>query len=137
MIARTRELETDLGWYYQACTKCASMVNFAGGIIYSDKCKMPRTAVPRQVTFNVFVHGSHYLLFSFLLGSSLIGKVFFFRYKVHLLVIDNSGSTKFFFFDRVVSQVLGRSVHDLLDGMTNVCRLLFWSLFARIGKLER
>lgn len=41
------------------------------------------------------------------------------RFKVHLQVIDNTGSTTFILFDRVVSQVLGRTVHELLDGMAN------------------
>lgn len=35
--------------------------------------------------------------------------------------IDNTGSTTFVLFDRVVSQFLGRSVQDLLDNMPNVC----------------
>ncbi|KAK2423220.1 replication protein A 70 kDa DNA-binding subunit [Trifolium repens] len=39
------------------------------------------------------------------------------RYKVHLQVIDNSGSTTFTLFDRVVSRVLGRSVQNLLATM--------------------
>ncbi|WJX72997.1 hypothetical protein P8452_56824 [Trifolium repens] len=39
------------------------------------------------------------------------------RYKVHLQVIDNSGSTTFTLFDRVVSRVLGRTVQNLLATM--------------------
>ncbi|MCI01814.1 replication protein A1-like protein, partial [Trifolium medium] len=39
------------------------------------------------------------------------------RYKVNLQVIDNSGSTTFTLFDRVVTQMLGRSVQDLLAAM--------------------
>jgi len=49
VLVRTCELETHLGWYYQACTKCASKVTTAAGSLYCDKCKMPRTAIPRQV----------------------------------------------------------------------------------------
>jgi hypothetical protein len=45
----------------------------------------------------------------------------FHRFKVHLQVIDNGGSTTFILFDRVVSQVLGNTVQDLLDAMGNVC----------------
>lgn len=41
------------------------------------------------------------------------------RFKVHLQVIDNGGSTTFILFDRVVSQVLGNTVQDLLDAMGN------------------
>jgi hypothetical protein len=42
------------------------------------------------------------------------------RYKVHLQVIDDTGSITFVMFDRVVSQVLGRTAQDLLDAMNNV-----------------
>ncbi|XP_058784628.1 replication protein A 70 kDa DNA-binding subunit D-like [Vicia villosa] len=49
VLARTCELERDLGWYYQACTKCASKVTTRTGVIYCDKCQQPRTAIPRQV----------------------------------------------------------------------------------------
>ncbi|GAU42516.1 hypothetical protein TSUD_376440 [Trifolium subterraneum] len=42
------------------------------------------------------------------------------RFKVHLQVIDDIGSITFVMFDRVVSQVLGRTAQDLLDTMNNV-----------------
>ncbi|GAU43356.1 hypothetical protein TSUD_283110 [Trifolium subterraneum] len=41
-------------------------------------------------------------------------------FKVHLQVIDDIGSITFVMFDRVVSQVLGRTAQDLLDTMNNV-----------------
>lgn len=41
------------------------------------------------------------------------------RFKVHVQVIDNTGSTVFVLFDRIVSQFLGQNVQDLLDGMGN------------------
>jgi hypothetical protein len=34
--------------------------------------------------------------------------------------MDNTGSITFVMFDRVVSQVLGRTTQDLLDAMNNV-----------------
>ncbi|CAJ2631729.1 unnamed protein product [Trifolium pratense] len=37
----------DAGWFYQICTRCASRINFIAGQLYCDKCKMPRTTVPR------------------------------------------------------------------------------------------
>jgi len=49
----------------------------------------------------------------------------FFRFKIHVQAIDNTGSTTFVLFDRVVSQFLGRSVQDLLDRMPNVCSFLY------------
>ncbi|GAU45375.1 hypothetical protein TSUD_89950 [Trifolium subterraneum] len=88
VLAWTCEFDTDAGWFYQACTKCASRINFVGGQLYCDKCKMPRTAVP--------------------------------RFKVHLQVIDDTGSITFVLFDRVVSQILGRTAQDLLDAMNNM-----------------
>lgn len=85
VLVRTCELETDLGWYYQACSKCASKVITVAGGMYCDRCKKPKNAIP--------------------------------RFKVHVQVIDNTGSTTFTLFDRAVSNVLGRNVQDLLDSM--------------------
>jgi hypothetical protein len=39
---------------------------------------------------------------------------------VHVQVIDNTGSTTFILFDRVVAQSLGRSAQDLLDAVAEV-----------------
>ncbi|PNY17788.1 hypothetical protein L195_g014540, partial [Trifolium pratense] len=41
------------------------------------------------------------------------------RYKVHLQVIDDTGSITFVMFDRVVFQVVGLTAQDLLDSMNN------------------
>ncbi|KAK2397669.1 hypothetical protein QL285_059222 [Trifolium repens] len=87
VLAWTCEFDTDAGWFYQACTKCASRIDFMGGQLYCGKCKMPRTAVP--------------------------------KFRVHLQVIDDTGSITFVMFDRVVFQILGRTAQDLLDGMNN------------------
>ncbi|GAU39680.1 hypothetical protein TSUD_320940 [Trifolium subterraneum] len=87
VLAWAYEFDTDAGWFYQACTRCASRITFIVGQLYCDKCKMPRTAIP--------------------------------RFKVHLQVIDDTGSITFIMFDRVVSQVLGRTAQDLLDTMNN------------------
>ncbi|MCH83941.1 replication protein A1-like protein, partial [Trifolium medium] len=46
VLARACEIDTDSGWFYQACTKCSSRINFIGGQLYCEKCKMPRTAIP-------------------------------------------------------------------------------------------
>jgi hypothetical protein len=43
-----------------------------------------------------------------------------FRFKVHLEVIDNTGSITFILFDRVVYQVVGRTAQDLLDSISDV-----------------
>ncbi|GAU38859.1 hypothetical protein TSUD_154220 [Trifolium subterraneum] len=88
VLAWACEFDTDAGWFYQACTRCASRITFIAGQLYCEKCKMPRTAIP--------------------------------RFKVHLQVIDDTGSITFVMFDRVVSQVLGRTAQDLLDTMNNV-----------------
>ncbi|MCH79270.1 replication factor A protein [Trifolium medium] len=81
------ELDMDAGWFYQACTSCASRITFMGGQLYCGKCKLPRTVVP--------------------------------RFKVHLQVIDNTGSITFVMFDKTITQVIGRTAQDLLDGMNN------------------
>jgi hypothetical protein len=47
VLAWACEIDTDSGWFYQACTKCASRINFMGGQLYCDKSKMLRTDVPR------------------------------------------------------------------------------------------
>ncbi|CAJ2672071.1 unnamed protein product [Trifolium pratense] len=47
VLAWACEFDMEAGWFYQACTKCASRINFVSGQLYCDKCKMPRTAVPR------------------------------------------------------------------------------------------
>jgi len=116
----TCELETDLGWYYQAYTKCASRVITVGGSLYCDKCKMPMTAVPRQLTATIYSYKICFL-FECFLACVLIYVFKYCRFKIHVQVIDNTGSTTFVLFDRVVSQFLGRNVQDLLDGMGNVC----------------
>lgn len=36
-------------------------------------------------------------------------------YKLHVQVMDNTGSTSFILFDRNVSAFVGRSVQDLID----------------------
>ncbi|GAU43970.1 hypothetical protein TSUD_283970 [Trifolium subterraneum] len=88
VLAWACEFDTDAGWFYHACSKCASRINFISGQLYCDKCTMPRTAIP--------------------------------RFKVHLQVIDDTGSITFVLFDRVISQVIGRTAQDLLDAMNNV-----------------
>ncbi|KAK2443692.1 replication protein A 70 kDa DNA-binding subunit [Trifolium repens] len=87
VLAWTCEFDTDLGWFYQACSKCSSRISFVGGQLYCEKCKMPRTALP--------------------------------KYKVHLQVIDDTGSITFVLFDRIVFQIVGMTAQDLLDGMNN------------------
>jgi len=46
------------------------------------------------------------------------------RFKVHVQVIDNTGSTTFTLFDRVVSQFLGRNVQYLIEGMQHVSNFM-------------
>ncbi|WJX95943.1 hypothetical protein P8452_77206 [Trifolium repens] len=87
VLAWTCEFATDAGWFYHACTKCSSRISFMGGQLYCDKCRLPRTAIP--------------------------------KYKVHLEVIDNTGSITFILFDRVVTQVVGRTAQDLLDSIND------------------
>ncbi|KAK2423169.1 replication protein A 70 kDa DNA-binding subunit [Trifolium repens] len=87
VLAVACEIDTDSSWFYQACSRCASRINYIGGQLNCEKCKMPRTAIP--------------------------------RFKVHLQVIDDTGSITFVMFDRIVSQVLGRTAQDLLDAMNN------------------
>jgi hypothetical protein len=43
-----------------------------------------------------------------------------FRFKVHLEVIDNTGSITFILFDRVVTQVVGTTALDLLDSISDM-----------------
>lgn len=43
-----------------------------------------------------------------------------FRFKLHLEVIDNTGSTTFVLYDRVVTQAVGKSAQYFLDAMTEV-----------------
>ncbi|KAK2371204.1 hypothetical protein QL285_084180 [Trifolium repens] len=90
VVEKTAMKETeknDAGWFYQACTKCSSRIGFIGGQLYCQKCRLPRTAIP--------------------------------KFKVHLEVIDNTGSITFILFDRVVSQVVGRTAQDLLDSISD------------------
>jgi len=42
------------------------------------------------------------------------------RFKVHIQVIDNTRSTTFILFDRIVAQGLGRSTQDLVDAIAEV-----------------
>jgi len=42
-----------------------------------------------------------------------------YRYKLHVQVIDSSGSTGFILFDRNVSAFVSRSVQDLIDAQPN------------------
>lgn len=41
--------------------------------------------------------------------------IYFYRFKVHLQVMDNTGSTSFILFDRNVSNYVGKSVQDLIQ----------------------
>jgi hypothetical protein len=52
-----------------------------------------------------------------------------FRFKVHLEVIDNTGSITFILFDRVVSQFVGRSAQDLLDSISDVGFNVFFFVY--------
>jgi hypothetical protein len=55
--------------------------------------------------------------------------IHFFRFKVHIQVIDSTGLTTFVWFDGVASdQVLGRSVHDLLGGVNQLSNCNFVAL---------
>ena len=42
------------------------------------------------------------------------------RYKVHVQVMDATGSTTFILFDRNAQTYVGRSVHDLIDAPSQV-----------------
>lgn len=39
----------------------------------------------------------------------------FCRFKVHVIVMDETGSTTFVLFDKIVTQFIGRTVQDLID----------------------
>lgn len=39
----------------------------------------------------------------------------FCRFKVHVIVMDDTGSTTFVLFDKIVTQFIGRTVQDLID----------------------
>jgi hypothetical protein len=72
VLAKTCELEIDLGWYYQTCTLCASKVITQAGIMYYVKCKKLNDVVHRQVIhiqFNLW--WSDYYHFIFLCWSCL------------------------------------------------------------------
>jgi hypothetical protein len=58
VLAWTCEFATDAGWFYQACTKCSSRISFLGGQLYCEKCRLPRTAIPKYGVFN-----NHFILF--------------------------------------------------------------------------
>ncbi|KAK2375007.1 replication protein A 70 kDa DNA-binding subunit [Trifolium repens] len=47
VLAWACEIDNESGWFYQACTKCASRITFMGGQLYCVKCNMPRTAISR------------------------------------------------------------------------------------------
>jgi hypothetical protein len=47
------------------------------------------------------------------------------RFKLHVQVMDNTGSTSFILFDRNVSSYVGRSVQDLIDTQGQVEQKLF------------
>ncbi|GAU39654.1 hypothetical protein TSUD_18370 [Trifolium subterraneum] len=47
VLAWACEFDTDAGWFYQACTRCASRITFIAGQLYCEKCKTPHTAIPR------------------------------------------------------------------------------------------
>lgn len=49
---------------------------------------------------------------------------FSFRFKVHVIVMDDTGSTTFVLFDRIVTQIVGRNVKDLIDEMSKVSTCL-------------
>jgi hypothetical protein len=44
----------------------------------------------------------------------------FLRFKLHVQVMDNTGSTSFILFDRNVSNYVGKSVQDLIDAQGQV-----------------
>lgn len=51
------------------------------------------------------------------------------RFKLHVIVMDDIGSTTFVLFDRIVTQIVGRNVQDLIDEMENLWPTLtqtFW-----------
>lgn len=83
VLATICGIESEYGWYYDSCTKCAARVKIVAGTMYYLRCKQGRNVVP--------------------------------RYKVHVQVMDATGSTAFVLFDRNVQTYVGRSVHDLID----------------------
>jgi hypothetical protein len=49
------------------------------------------------------------------------------RFKVHVVVMDETGSTTFVLFDKIVSQFIGRAVNDLIEVYTIAHRICSFS----------
>jgi len=108
------EIESGTEWYFRSCTQCASLVTINDGKLTCKKCTECKGAVlrlTRRLPVMFFVLNyffKHQLIFfarSYLLH----------RFKLHVVVMDETGSTTFVFFDKIVTQFIGRTVQDLLD----------------------
>ena len=49
------------------------------------------------------------------------------RFKVHVVVMDETGSTTFVLFDKIVSQFIERTVNDLIEVYTIAHRICSFS----------
>jgi len=47
VLAKICGIESEYGWYYDSCTKCAARVKIVAGKMYCSRCKQGRNVVPR------------------------------------------------------------------------------------------
>lgn len=114
-------IDSDMGWYYLSCKVCSKKVvqvpndtlddgedeNELMFNYYCNKCKcynpklLPRLYIYEFLSYIVSL--SLYLLLHF----------FICRYKLHLVVLDNTGNSKFFLFDNLALQLLHQPCIEL------------------------
>ncbi|KAH0868343.1 hypothetical protein HID58_075365 [Brassica napus] len=89
-------IESDMGWYYLSCKVCSKKV-----------LNVPNDNIDEQGDEDEM--GFHYYCVKCKVKNSRLMP----RYKLHLVVLDNTGNSKFLLFDAIAMQILNHLCNEL------------------------
>ncbi|KAF3484606.1 hypothetical protein F2Q69_00054107 [Brassica cretica] len=89
-------IESDMGWYYLSCKVCSKKV-----------LNVPNDNIDEQEDEDEM--GFHYYCVKCKVKNPKLMQ----RYKLHLVVLDNTGNSKFLLFDAIAMQILNRPCNEL------------------------
>ncbi|KAF3484608.1 hypothetical protein F2Q69_00054105 [Brassica cretica] len=89
-------IESDMGWYYLSCKVCSKKV-----------LNVPNDNIDEQGDEDEM--GFHYYCVKCKVKNPRLMP----RYKLHLVVLDNTGNSKFLLFDAIAMQILNRPCNEL------------------------
>lgn len=139
MMCTIADIDSDMGWYYLSCKVCAKKVlsvpNDAADdgddenpLMFSYYCAKCKCYNPKLLPryYQKFVIVLYYMI-AFYMELNFLN---FFRYKLHLHVMDNTGNSKFLLFDNLALQLVHQPCIELAG--PNVDEVLSSNIFCLV-----